>query len=147
MGSLELFLHDTPERTPALAKAALAHVQFETIHPFLDGNGRLGRLLIIPEVAALFSLTGLWILGVMHFGPFQRVLVFDLPLYCAVTAGAGLVTLQFYNRAACCQDEAEILEAQHRARYGVNSFTNQPAPSRTPRAWGLVVLSMAGRAP
>jgi len=46
MGSLELFLHDEPEPTPALLKAALAHVQFETIHPFLDGNGRLGRLLI-----------------------------------------------------------------------------------------------------
>ena len=46
MGKLELFLHDQPELTPALLKAALAHVQFETIHPFLDGNGRLGRLLI-----------------------------------------------------------------------------------------------------
>jgi len=46
MGKLELFLHDRPEPTPALLKAALAHVQFETIHPFLDGNGRLGRLLI-----------------------------------------------------------------------------------------------------
>jgi Fic family protein len=46
MGALELFLHDRPEPTPALVKAALAHVQFETIHPFLDGNGRLGRLLI-----------------------------------------------------------------------------------------------------
>ncbi|MGO8820524.1 MAG: Fic family protein [Desulfomonilaceae bacterium] len=46
MGKLELFLHDQPEPTPALLKAALAHVQFETIHPFLDGNGRLGRLLI-----------------------------------------------------------------------------------------------------
>ncbi len=47
MGKLEGFLHDRPERTPALLKAALAHVQFETIHPFLDGNGRLGRLLIV----------------------------------------------------------------------------------------------------
>ena len=47
MGQLEMFLHDTPEATPALLKAALAHVQFETIHPFLDGNGRLGRLLIV----------------------------------------------------------------------------------------------------
>jgi len=46
MGKLELFLHDQPEPIPALLKAALAHVQFETIHPFLDGNGRLGRLLI-----------------------------------------------------------------------------------------------------
>lgn len=46
LGHLELFLHDQPEQTPALLKAALAHVQFETIHPFLDGNGRLGRLLI-----------------------------------------------------------------------------------------------------
>ncbi len=46
MGKLELFLHGQPEPAPILLKAALAHVQFETIHPFLDGNGRLGRLLI-----------------------------------------------------------------------------------------------------
>jgi Fic family protein len=46
MGKLELFLHDRPEKTSVLIKAALAHVQFETIHPFLDGNGRLGRLII-----------------------------------------------------------------------------------------------------
>ncbi|MCK9522855.1 MAG: Fic family protein [Proteobacteria bacterium] len=46
MSKLELFLHDQPEPTPVLLKAALAHAQFETIHPFLDGNGRLGRLLI-----------------------------------------------------------------------------------------------------
>lgn len=46
MGALEKFLHNDPVRTRPLLKAALAHVQFETIHPFLDGNGRLGRLLI-----------------------------------------------------------------------------------------------------
>lgn len=42
----ERFLHEQRELLPVLLRAALAHVQFETIHPFLDGNGRVGRLLI-----------------------------------------------------------------------------------------------------
>jgi Fic family protein len=46
MSALELFLHEDQADLPLLIKAGLVHVQFETIHPFLDGNGRLGRLLI-----------------------------------------------------------------------------------------------------
>jgi Fic family protein len=52
LAPFERFLNDEPEATPPLLKAALAHVQFETIHPFLDGNGRLGRLLIVLQLIA-----------------------------------------------------------------------------------------------
>lgn len=46
IAALERFIHDEDSDLPVLVKAALAHVQFESIHPFLDGNGRVGRLLI-----------------------------------------------------------------------------------------------------
>ena len=46
MSDLERFIHDRNNPLPLLVRAAFAHVQFESIHPFLDGNGRLGRLLI-----------------------------------------------------------------------------------------------------
>ena len=55
LANLERFIHDPATDLPPLVKVALIHAQFETIHPFLDGNGRIGRLLI----AALFEHWGL----------------------------------------------------------------------------------------
>lgn len=55
LADLEHFIHESEAALPALVRVALIHAQFETIHPFLDGNGRIGRLLI----AALFEHWGL----------------------------------------------------------------------------------------
>ncbi len=54
LADMERFIHDTATDLPAMVKVALIHAQFETIHPFLDGNGRIGRLLI----TALFEYWG-----------------------------------------------------------------------------------------
>lgn len=51
LSAFEKFLHNDPVRTPVLTSPALAHVQFETIHPLLDGNGRVGRLPITLLIA------------------------------------------------------------------------------------------------
>jgi Fic family protein len=55
LAQLEHFIHEAHPKLPALVRVALVHAQFETIHPFLDGNGRIGRLLI----AALLEQWGL----------------------------------------------------------------------------------------
>lgn len=65
LSSLEKFIHS--DRTPVLLKAGLVHAQFETIHPFLDGNGRVGRMLIPLMLVAEGVLERPWLYVSLHF--------------------------------------------------------------------------------
>lgn len=67
LDSFERFLHDSKHRLPVLVEAGLAHVQFESIHPFLDGNGRLGRLLITLLLCAKGALKQPLLYLSLHF--------------------------------------------------------------------------------
>lgn len=68
LGDMERFIHDITTDLPPMVKVALIHAQFETIHPFLDGNGRIGRLLI----AALFEHWGLLAEPLMYLSGYLK---------------------------------------------------------------------------
>jgi Fic family protein len=68
LAEMEQFIHDTATDLPPMVKVALIHAQFETIHPFLDGNGRIGRLLI----AALFEHWGLLAEPLMYLSGYLK---------------------------------------------------------------------------
>lgn len=77
LDKFEKFLHDETVRYPTLVTAALAHHQFETIHPFLDGNGRLGRLLI-PMILHVRGLLPEPVLYLSLYFKTHRTLYYDL---------------------------------------------------------------------
>ena len=85
LGSLEQWLHDDSD-LPALVRIGLAHVQFETIHPFLDGNGRIGRLLIA--------------LLVEHWG------LLDQPLLC-LSLAVRRAQREYYARLAAVRSDGD----------------------------------------
>lgn len=68
LADMERFIHDTGTDLPPIIKVALIHAQFETIHPFLDGNGRIGRLLI----SALFEHWGLLAEPLMYLSGYLK---------------------------------------------------------------------------
>ena len=86
MGDLERFLHDEGP-LPILVRAALVHAQFETIHPFLDGNGRIGRLLITFLLCAK--------------GVLRRPMLY-------LSHGFKRRRLEYYDRLQAVRDEGDV---------------------------------------
>jgi len=120
LGDLERFLH-TDDGLPPLVKIALAHVQFETIHPFLDGNGRVGRLLItflLTEAGILHKP----VLYLSHYFRQHRQAYYD-HLQAVREQGAWEAWLRFFLHgvievAAEAADTArriQLLREQHRS--------------------------------
>lgn len=94
MSELEKYIHRDKDKLPLLVRAALVHVQFETIHPFLDGNGRLGRLLITLMLVAESAL-GEPILYLSLFLKSHRQTYYDL-LQRVRTEGDWETWLEFF---------------------------------------------------
>jgi Fic family protein len=120
LGELENFLHGE-DALPPLVKIALAHVQFETIHPFLDGNGRMGRLLI----TFLLTESGILhkpVLYLSHYFRQHRQAYYD-HLQAVRTRGAWEEWLAFFLRgvvevateAADTARRIQLLREKHRA--------------------------------
>lgn len=110
MGLLEKFVHDDPVKTPLLIKAALAHVQFETIHPFLDGNGRLGRLLITLLLCAEGALARPLLYLSLYFKTHRNV-YYEL-LQRVRTEGAWEAWLEFFLNGVIDTSEQATHSAQ-----------------------------------
>jgi Fic family protein len=103
LGSLEKFMHAA--ELPTLVQVGLVHVQFETIHPFLDGNGRVGRMLIPLMLVAQGILERPWLYVSLHFKRHRKT-YYDL-LQRVRTHGAWEEWLAFYLEGiAVVADEA-----------------------------------------
>ena len=114
MKSWEEFLHGGPEVTDPLTRAALAHVQFETLHPFLDGNGRVGRLLI----SLLLSAEGVLREPMLYLSLFlkqHRSTYYDL-LQSVRTDGDWEAWLDFFFQGVTETSESAVATAQRLLR-------------------------------
>ncbi len=110
LDKFERFLHDERQRMPVLVEAGLVHVQFESIHPFLDGNGRLGRLLITLLLCARGALTEPLLYPSLYLKA-NRTQYYDL-LQRVRTEGAWEDWLKFFLEVvgAAAQEAAESAE-------------------------------------
>jgi len=97
LGDMERFIHGSNTDLPPMIKVALIHAQFETIHPFLDGNGRIGRLLI----AALLEHWGLLTEPLMYLSGYlkQHQAEYYRRLSAIRTEGDGKGWVRFFLKA------------------------------------------------
>lgn len=116
LDSFERFLHDEKQHLPTLVEAGLVHVQFESIHPFLDGNGRLGRLLITLLLCARGALTQPLLFPSLYLKS-NRVQYYDL-LQRVRTEGAWEAWLKFFLEVV----GAAAIEAAETAERALNLF-------------------------
>ena len=110
LGALELFLQNQPEPYPTLMKAAFSHVQFETIHPFLDGNGRLGRLLITLLLVSEGALVQPLLYLSLYFKT-NREEYYSL-LQAVRTRGVWEEWLRFFLKGVCDVSESGVTKAR-----------------------------------
>jgi Fic family protein len=151
MSDLEKFLHDDPVRTPILIKAALAHAQFETIHPFLDGNGRVGRLLVTLLLCAERKVLSQPLLYLSLYLKRNRDAYYD-QLQRVRTAGAWEEWLAFFLRgvidvaAAATNTTRRIVQMIERDRARIESELGRAAGSAL-RVHHLIVRDIATSIP
>lgn len=143
LAGLERFLNDQPERHPPLIKAALAHVQFETIHPFLDGNGRLGRMLI-PLVLVHAGVLGQPLLYVSLFFKTHRAAYYDL-LQRVRLEGDWEAWLEFFAEAVSSAANQAVDTARALVRLAEEDRTRVQALGRVAGSALLVFAALCGR--
>ena len=136
LADLERFIHGTAQPLPPLVKTALVHVQFETIHPFLDGNGRMGRLLI----AALLEHWGLLPEPLMYLSGYlkQRQMDYYRHLSTIRTHGDWEGWVAFFLagvEAAATEAERGIVGIASRVAADRKQLLN--APKATPASYRL----------
>lgn len=131
LDNLEKFLHQK-SRLPRLIQIAIAHYQFETIHPFLDGNGRVGRLLITLQLCSQAQLSKPFVY-VSAFFEKHRSAYYDL-LHGVSVDGHWLEWFRFFLDAIATQ----ATDAQHRTDRLLQLQHDYHANVRAPRASALL---------
>ncbi len=131
---LDVFLRDEPTDDP-LVRAALAHYQFETIHPFSDGNGRVGRLLIPLQMLSDGLLDGPWLYVSPYFEQRRREYYDQLH---RVSMGNGFEPWVAFFAKAVLVSATDMVERLHGLQRLREEFADRLRPLRTQKPLLLI---------